>query len=120
VVAMTWAGRLLAVVAMCAASVLAAVPAAALGGERIDGYDVQLRVEPSGGLVVTEAIGYDFATAQEKHGIKRIIPMRRRYDDTRDRIYLIEVVTVSATPGTPAQYETEESRMGRRRAARPS
>jgi hypothetical protein len=81
---------------------------AAQGGERIDGYDVQLRVDPSGELLVTETIGYDFGSAQEKHGIERIIPVRRRYDGTRDRVYPIDVVTVSATPGTPAQYGTEE------------
>jgi uncharacterized membrane protein YgcG len=108
VVAVRCAGRLLVGVALSAGSVLAALPAAAQGGERIDGYDVQLRVEPSGGLVVTETIDYDFGTAQEKHGIKRNLALRQRYDDTRDRIYPIDVLEVSATEGTPGEYETTE------------
>ena len=109
---MRCAGRLLAVVAVCAGSVVAAVPAAAQGGERIDGYDVQLRVEPSGGLVVSETIGYDFGTAQEKHGVERIIPVRRRYDGTRDRVYPIEVVTVS--PRWAPRRSTRPRNRGRR------
>jgi uncharacterized membrane protein YgcG len=108
VVAMRSAGRLLVVVAVCAGSMLAGGPAAAQGVERIDGYDVQLRVEPSGELLVTETIDYDFGTAQDKHGIKRIIPVRRGYDDTRDRIYPVSVLDVSATEGTPGDYETTE------------
>lgn len=107
---MRWLSRLLLVTALGAGGALAAVPAPAFaqGGERIYSYDVEMRMEPSGALVVTEIIGYDFGTAQ-KHGIIRVIPVRFRYDERRDRIYRTTVLSVEGTPGTPDEYKTERS-----------
>src|SRR5690349_20275605 len=102
---MRWMTRLLAGVALGAAVVLAAAPASAQAGERIRGYDVELRVDANGVLQVTERIDYDFGTA-DRHGIVREIPERSRYDNSRDRINRVTVLSVRATAGTPAQFET--------------
>jgi hypothetical protein len=81
-------------------------PLTAQESERILAYDVQLRVEPSGSLLVAERIHYDFGSA-ERHGIFRDIPVRFRYDDRYDRVYPIEVLDVKGSIGTPDQYEEE-------------
>lgn len=73
--------------------------------ESIKRYDVQIQIQPSGSLLVTETIDYDFGSVA-KHGIFRDIPERLHYDDTYDRIYRIEVVSVKAV-GAPAGYEVE-------------
>ena len=59
-------------------------------------------------MLVTERIEYDFGST-EHHGIFRDIPSRLTYDNRYDRVYPIEVVSVTASPGTPAQYETSQS-----------
>jgi uncharacterized membrane protein YgcG len=80
--------------------------ASAQRGERITSYDVAIEIEPSGSLRVNERIDYDFG-ANERHGIYRDVPERLEYDETHDRVYPIDVLAVSASPGTPADY-TEE------------
>ncbi|MEZ4502364.1 MAG: DUF2207 domain-containing protein [Dehalococcoidia bacterium] len=80
--------------------------AAAQSSEVIHGYDVVIRVEDDGSMVVDETIEYDFGSAQ-RHGILRDIPVRLRYDDRYDRVYDLDVLEVSASPGTPAQYQEE-------------
>ncbi len=95
---------------------VAAAPADAQGFEEIRGYDVDIRIEKSGALLVHETIDYDFGVVP-KHGIYRDIPNRFDYpkkDDT-DRVYRIDVVSVRGSPGTPDQYETEELRRERDR-----
>jgi uncharacterized protein (TIGR04222 family) len=73
--------------------------------ESIKRYDVQIEVQPSGSMLVTETIDYDFGSVA-KHGIFRDIPERLYYDDTYDRIYRIDVVSVRAV-GAPADFEVE-------------
>ncbi len=86
---------------------LLAAPAGAQGqGERITAYDVDIRVEPSGSLLITEVIDYDFA-ANSRHGILREIPVRLDYDSRYERTYPLDVVSVEGSPGTPDQYERE-------------
>ena len=86
---------------------LLAAPAGAQGqGERITAYDVDIRVEPSGSLLITEVIDYDFA-ANSRHGILREIPVRLDYDSRYERTYSLDVVSVEGSPGTPDQYERE-------------
>jgi uncharacterized membrane protein YgcG len=97
------------VVALGAAPGRAAAPARAGGFEKIDRYDVDLTIESSGDLLVHETIVYDFGSIP-KHGIFRDIPVRFDYpkkEDT-DRVYEIEDVSIKASEGTPADYETEE------------
>ena len=76
--------------------------------ERIDRYAVDIAIERSGDLLITEVIGYDFGV-QERHGIFRDVPVRLRYDDTYDRIFPLDVVSVSASSGTPAEYVVEDA-----------
>lgn len=98
------AAMLLGLVATSAAPHAAAQPAA----ERITRYDVAITVERDGVLRVIEDIAYDFGRL-ERHGIFRDLVTRQRYDDTYDRRYRLDAVSVSATPsGTPAGYVIEE------------
>ena len=113
----SWPGLLL-LLAVALATVLSgglpgglpAGPASAQGAsERIAAYNVFVRIEGSGDILVEETIDYDFGP-QDRHGIFRDIPVRLRYDDVRagyDRVYPLEVVSVSGSPGTPAGYTTE-------------
>jgi uncharacterized membrane protein YgcG len=80
-----------------------------LTGERITRYDTGLTIEADGGLLVTESITYDFATTP-RHGIIRVIPFRVDYppEPHHDRVFPIDVVSVEASEGASAQYETSE------------
>jgi hypothetical protein len=98
---------------MLGAAALAALVVAGTGAtataqssERIRSYDVTIEIQPSGSLRITERIDYDFG-ANERHGIYRDVPERLQYDETNDRVYPIDVLAVSASPGTPAQYSEE-------------
>ena len=87
---------------------LGATPASA-GFESIPSYDVTLTINEDGTLTVNEVIDYDFGSFP-RHGIFRDIPVRFDYPkkaDT-DRVYEIDVESVKASEGTPADYETEE------------
>jgi hypothetical protein len=98
--------RRLALLAL-AAVLLLAMPAGAQGaGERITAYDVDIRVETTGSLLITEVIDYDFA-ANSRHGIFREIPVRLDYDSRYERIYPLDVISVEGSPGTPDQYKRE-------------
>jgi hypothetical protein len=82
-------------------------PASAQGaGERITAYDVDIRVETTGSLLITEIIDYDFA-ANQRHGIFREIPVRLDYDSRYERTYPLKVLSVEGSPGTPDQYKRE-------------
>ena len=82
-------------------------PAAAQPGrERITAYDVDIRVEAPGSILVTETIDYDFAS-NERHGIYRDVPVRLGWDSRYERIYPLKVLSVEGSPGTPDEYKTE-------------
>src|SRR5437867_817862 len=110
--------RLVAVAALALIALPAAASAAApsaapdLQGfveEGIRGYDVTLRIEKSGVLLVHETIDYDFGTIP-KHGILRNIPDRVDYakKHATDRVYPIDIVSVRGSEGTPDEYETSD------------
>jgi Predicted membrane protein (DUF2207) len=101
--------RVLAVLVVAAGLALAvlAAPARAQAAEQILDYTVDLQIEADGTLLVTEEIAYDFGT-EERHGIFRDVPVRFRYDDRHDRVYPLQVLEVSGSPGTPDQYTLEE------------
>jgi hypothetical protein len=103
-----WLGRALAAVVLAAGLALAipAAPSQAQTAESVRSYDVDLRIEPTGTLLVTERIAYDFG-ANDRHGILRDLPVRFRYDDRYDRVYPVHVLGVSGSPGTPDQYKVE-------------
>jgi uncharacterized membrane protein YgcG len=92
---------------------LSAPPAAAV--ERIDGYDVVIEVDPSGELLITETIAYDFGDA-ERRGIFRDVQTRQLWapDDAYEQVYPMEVVSV-ASPTAPDDYAIEEAPGGKTR-----
>ena len=103
------AGRLLALLALLALAVgagAAPVGAAQVGFERITAYDVDIKVEQAGSLLITETIDYDFG-ASEHHGIFRDVPVRLDYDSRYERIYPLKVLSVDASPDTPHKYKLE-------------
>jgi hypothetical protein len=92
--------RVLATVMVAAGLALAvlAAPARAQTPEQILDYTVDLQIEADGTLLVTERIAHDFGS-EERHGILRDLPVRFRYDDRYDRIYPVQVLDVSGSPG---------------------
>lgn len=102
---LTVIGKRLAVFVLVAAWVLViASPARAQTSEVIDRYDVAIAIEPSGSILVTETIDYDFGSNQ-RHGIYLDITERVPYRSTElDRVYRIEVLSLTATGGASADY----------------
>ena len=78
-----------------------AAPARAQGFvfESTPRFDVNIVIEPSGDLLITETIVQEFGSTP-RHGIIRFIPNRLRYDDEFDRVYPIELLSVTASPRT--------------------
>ena len=76
--------------------------------ESIKRYDVDITIEPSGTLLVRETIDYDFGVVPH-HGIFRDILTRFDYTTkaNTDRVYPIDVISVKASEGTPADYSVE-------------
>lgn len=87
-----------------------AAPARAQGFvfESTPRFDVNIVIEKSGDLEVTETIVQEFGSTP-RHGIFRYIPNRLRYDDEFDRVYPIDLESVTASPaGTPDDVETKD------------
>ncbi|HYG70689.1 MAG TPA: DUF2207 domain-containing protein, partial [Actinomycetota bacterium] len=94
---MRTARRLGSAVTVVAIAFLATVPTARGQGfvfESTPSFRVDVRIEPSGDLLVTETIVQEFGST-ERHGILRYIPDRLRYDDRYDRITPIELLEVT-------------------------
>jgi uncharacterized membrane protein YgcG len=73
-------------------------------GWTITSFHSDINVAVDSKLTIQEDIQVDFGSLQ-KHGIFRTIPLRYRYDDSHDRYYLLDVVSV--TDGTrPITYTT--------------
>ena len=71
-------------------------------------FDVNIVIEQSGDLQVTETIVQEFGSTP-RHGIFRYIPNRLHYDQDFDRVYPIDLVSVTASPsGTPDDVETKD------------
>ena len=90
---------------------LALIAGGASGGsaqaaEAIRSYDVEIRIQADGSLRITEIIDYDFGS-NARHGIFRKVPTRFRFDDTYDRVYPLDVESVTAT-GAPDDVEVTE------------
>lgn len=94
-----------AIAAVALATILAAPGSARAqdSSERIASYYSRIDIQRDGSILVTEQITYDFG-ANERHGILRKIPVRFRYNSRFDRIYPLEVQSVSS-PDAPAQYD---------------
>jgi uncharacterized membrane protein YgcG len=105
--------RLVRVGWLAAMALVFVVPAAPARGQELvfestPRFDVNIVIEQSGDLEITETIVQEFGSTP-RHGIIRFIPNRLRYDDEFERVYPIELVSVGASPsGTPADVETNE------------
>ena len=83
---------------------IAPLSARADEGWTITSFHSDVQIAPNAVLTVVEDIRVDFG-ALEKHGIFRTIPLRYRYDSTRDRYY--DVTVESVTDGAnPRPYAT--------------
>ena len=85
---------LLAVFGALWAVTISAAPARADGGWVITSFASTIAISSDGSLVVQEDIKVDFGS-QQHHGIFRTIPVRYRYDSTRDRYYVLTVNSVT-------------------------
>jgi uncharacterized membrane protein YgcG len=96
----------LAVFAAMWAIALSPTAAHADEGWVITSFHSDIQVASDSTLTVTEDIQVDFGSL-EKHGIFRTIPLRYRYDDTRDRYYELSVqsVTTGTVPVKPLPYD---------------
>ena len=101
------AAALVALAAVVVAAGWGVRPAGAQGAERIRDYRIDLRILADGDLDVREVITYDFGSAR-RHGIFRDLTVRLRYDSRYDRVYPIDAVTVTASPGASGAYTVEE------------
>jgi len=101
----------LTLAAWLALGIAVARQAGAQSAEVIHRYGVAIQIEQDDSIVVKETIDYDFGTAQ-RHGIFRDIPTTLRYDDAHDRTYPLDVLSVTGSPGTPVQYETQDAGAG--------
>src|SRR6266487_3878975 len=73
---------------------IAATPARADEGWVITSFHSDIHIEQDASLRIAEDVRVDFGSLQ-KHGIFRTIPLRYRYDDTRDRYYEMTVESVT-------------------------
>ena len=102
-------GRRVARLAAAVAMLLAlAQPASADEGWTIETFASGIDIQRDGSFRVTERIDVDFGSLS-KHGIFRYVPYRYRYDDTRDRVYGLTVLDVSANSAA-ARYEESRDR----------
>ncbi len=93
----------------CASTLVVARPASAGVTERITNYRSEVTIEHDGTIEVHETIAYDFGVVPH-HGILRDVPVRTDQSgkDGYDRVYPLDVVSVAASEGTPAQYTVED------------
>ena len=100
-----------ALLAVVAALLALAVPAAADEGWVIDRFVSDIEVQRDGSLVVTEAIDVDFQLLSDRHGIFREIPVRYAWDPDPKmvRVYDVDVRSVRDANGRGLQYETSQN-----------
>ena len=94
-----------AFVGLAAAALFGTPGALAQRFESTPRFDVRIVVEPSGALEITETVVQDFGSTP-RHGIFRYLPDRLRFDDRYDRVYPIDVVSVTTSPDTPDDVQT--------------
>src|SRR5690242_3810072 len=73
------------------------------GIEHIVAFDADYVVARDDSVTITETIDYDFGVVP-RHGIQRDLVLTQRFDDNHDRVYPLRVLSVAASPGTPAQW----------------
>jgi predicted membrane protein DUF2207 len=87
--------RLLAGAGVAAALLVASAGAASAASEQIDDYQVDLMLQQNASMHVKETIVYDFASAPDKHGIIREIPVEFEAGDGKLREYPISDISVT-------------------------
>src|SRR5438093_9838106 len=76
-------------------TILIAAPVAqADEGWVITSFHSDIAIAADSTLTVTEDVRVDFGSVR-KHGIFRTIPLRYRFDSTQDRVYQLEVQSVT-------------------------
>jgi len=109
---MRWVRRpgALALLAVVAALLTVAAPAAADEGWVIDRFASDIEIQRDGSLSVSEAIDVDFQLLTDRHGIFRVIPVRYRWDPDpkMERVYRIDVQSVRDANGRNLNYETQQ------------
>ncbi|HZI44103.1 MAG TPA: DUF2207 domain-containing protein, partial [Ilumatobacter sp.] len=102
------ARRVLALVGVSAVATVSLFASTANSGsfEEIHRQDIEIVIEESGDLLISETIEYDFGTFP-KHGILRNIPVRFDYPKKKDtdRVYPLDVISVDGSADTPDQYQ---------------
>ena len=97
-----------AIVATLFAALLVSSGAQAQAVERVVAYEIDVTIEESGDLLVSERIVYDFGPRSDAHGILRDIVTRQGYDDEHDRLLpLDEIVVRSDSAATPTDLSVE-------------
>jgi uncharacterized membrane protein len=86
---------------------LVQVVATAAEGWTITDFRAAIQIQSSGDLDITEAIQVDFGTLQ-KHGIFRDIPAVYEYNDKSNRVYHVDVQSVTDAQGRPWTYTTSQ------------
>ncbi len=96
--------------AVVAALLLLAAPAAADDGWVIDRFAADIEIQRDGTLNITESIDVDFLNLQDRHGIFRVIPVRYQWeaDPKMLRVYDVDVRSVRDASGRSLTYETSE------------
>jgi Predicted membrane protein (DUF2207) len=79
---------------------LSLAPARAADGERIRIYAIAIVLRPDASMHVRETLEYDFA-GQQRHGIRRTIPVEFAYDNDRYRVYPLTGAAASSPSGAP-------------------
>ena len=74
--------------------------------ESVRSMRIDVRVQEDGSLAVREEVVYDFGS-EGHHGLRRFIPVRAAWDQTRDRSYPVADLRVSSPSGAPDQVEQE-------------
>jgi hypothetical protein len=100
---------ILALVVFGAVAMSNASPAGAGTFEQITRYTTDVTIEPAGTILVKETIDYDFGSFP-RHGIFRKITDRVDYPPKPgyDRVYPIDVLSVTATGGASADYSVDD------------
>jgi uncharacterized membrane protein len=83
------------------------VTATAAEAWTITDFRAAIHIQQSGDLDITETIQVDFGTLQ-KHGIFRDIPVVYDYNQKSNRVYRVDVRSVTDAQGRPWKYTTSE------------
>jgi hypothetical protein len=101
-------GFVVLVFAVAAFTLVPHAAGAQVSGERIQQYTVDMTIEHNGTLDVHETIVYDFGP-NAHHGIERELVRRETFDAKHDRLYDLDVTSVSASTGTPDNTDISEN-----------